>query len=324
MTDTAVSIENLHRYYGDVHALDGVSLAVGRGEIYGFLGPNGAGKTTLVRVLCTLLEPSSGTARVAGFNVVDDRSDVRLRTGVALQEVALDPRQTGVELLRLQGRLYGLSRAEIDGRLAALRDLIDIGEALDRQISTYSGGMRRRLDLGAALIHNPEVLFLDEPTAGLDPLSRRRVWEEIVRLNTELEVTIFLTTQYLDEADHLADRVGIIHEGRLVAEGTPEQLKGSIGNDVVAVRVHEAPDQIVARLLEIPGVESVERSAGELLVTAGDGASVVGPVAVALDRTGAVVRDITLRTASLDDVFFELTGGRIPGAETSTQEHSYE
>ena len=324
MTDTAVSIENLHRYYGDVHALDGVSLAVGRGEIYGFLGPNGAGKTTLVRVLCTLLEPSSGTARVAGFNVVDDRSDVRLRTGVALQEVALDPRQTGVELLKLQGRLYGLSRAEIDGRLAALRDLIDIGEALDRQISTYSGGMRRRLDLGAALIHNPEVLFLDEPTAGLDPLSRRRVWDEIVRLNTELEVTIFLTTQYLDEADHLADRVGIIHEGRLVAEGTPEQLKGSIGNDVVAVRVHEAPDQIVARLLEIPGVESVERSAGELLVTAGDGASVVGPVAVALDRTGAVVRDITLRTASLDDVFFELTGGRIPGPETSTQEHSYE
>lgn len=324
MTDTAVSIENLHHYYGEVHALDGVSLEVGRGEIYGFLGPNGAGKTTLVRVLCTLLEPSSGKARVAGFNVVDDRSDVRLRTGVALQEVALDPRQTGVELLKLQGRLYGLSRAEINGRLAALRDLIDIGEALDRQISTYSGGMRRRLDLGAALIHNPEVLFLDEPTAGLDPLSRRRVSDEIVRLNTELEVTIFLTTQYLDEADHLADRVGIIHEGRLVAEGTPEQLKGSIGNDVVAVRVHEAPDQIVARLLEIPGVESVERSAGELLVTAGDGASVVGPVAVALDRTGAVVRDITLRTASLDDVFFELTGGRIPGPETPTQEHSYE
>ena len=190
--------------------------------------------------------------------------------------------------------------------------LIDIGDALDRHISTYSGGMKRRLDLAAALVHNPEVLFLDEPTAGLDPLSRRRVWEEINRLNTDLGMTIFLTTQYLDEADELADRLGIINQGVLVAEGSPTDLKASIGKDVVVVRTEGVADQIVDRLLEIAGVQTIETSAEELLVAAENGSSVVGPIAVALDRFNVAVRDITLRTASLDDVFLELTGGRIP------------
>ena len=162
---------------------------------------------------------------------------VRLRIGVALQEAALDPKQTGIELLRLQGRLYGLSRTEIGRRLADLGQLIDIGDALDRPISTYSGGMKRRLDLAAALVHNPEVLFLDEPTTGLDPVSRARMWEEVRRLNRELDMTIFLTTQYLEEADELADRVGIINDGRLVAEGTPDELKRSVGSDVIVARV---------------------------------------------------------------------------------------
>jgi len=233
----AISAQGLVREFNGLTAVDHLDLDIGRGEIYGFLGPNGAGKSTTVRVLCTLLSPTAGRAVVAGYDVATQPGKVRLRIGVALQEAALDPKQTGIELLRLQGRLYGLSRSEIDGRLADLGQLIDIGDALGRPIKTYSGGMKRRLDLAAALVHNPEVLFLDEPTSGLDPVSRARMWEEVRRLNRELDMTIFLTTQYLEEADELADRVGIINDGRLVAQGTPDGLKRSIGNDLIVARL---------------------------------------------------------------------------------------
>ncbi|HEU4867153.1 MAG TPA: ATP-binding cassette domain-containing protein, partial [Actinomycetota bacterium] len=202
MDELAVQTEGLAKAYGDVHAVDGVDLEVERGEIYGFLGPNGAGKTTVIRMLSTLLAPTSGRAWVAGHNVVKHPDEVRLRIGLALQEAALDDKQTGIEILRLQGRLYGLRRSEIDARVKAITSLVDIGEALGRRIGTYSGGMKRRLDLAAALVHNPEVLFLDEPTTGLDPVSRTRVWEEVRHLNERLGMTIFLTTQYLQEADN--------------------------------------------------------------------------------------------------------------------------
>jgi ABC-2 type transport system ATP-binding protein len=234
---SAISVDGLVRRFDGVTAVDHVNLEVERGEIYGFLGPNGAGKSTMVRILCTLLTPTEGRAAVAGYDVAAEPGAVRLRIGVALQEAALDPKQTGVELLRLQGRLYGLSRAEINRRLGELAGLVDIGAALSRPIGTYSGGMRRRLDLAAALVHGPQVLFLDEPTTGLDPVSRARMWQEVRRLNREQGMTIFLTTQYLEEADELADRVGIIDGGRLVAEGTPEQLKRSVGNDVIVAQV---------------------------------------------------------------------------------------
>src|SRR5205814_570704 len=213
--------EGLVRTFDGVPAVDGLDLDIRQGEIYGFLGPNGAGKSTTVRVLCTLLAPSGGRAVVAGHDVAAEPGRVRLRIGVALQDAALDPKQTGEELLRLQGRLYGLTGREIDERLRHLTALVDIGDAVKRPIGTYSGGMRRRLDLAAALVHNPDVLFLDEPTTGLDPESRLRAWEEVQRLNDELGMTIFLTTQYLEEADELADRVGILNAGRLVAEATP-------------------------------------------------------------------------------------------------------
>src|SRR3984957_8742406 len=224
----AIVTKDLVRRFGATAAVDGVDLAVRQGEIYGFLGPNGAGKSSLVRMLCTLLRPSGGPAIVAGCDVIEQPAEVRVRIGVALQEAALDDRQSGRELLVLQGRLYGLRSAEIKRRLAEVLDLVDIGPAIDRRIGTYSGGMKRRLDLAAALIHNPQVLFLDEPTTGLDPSSRAGVWAEVRRLNVELGMTIFLTTQYLEEADALADRVGIISEGRLVAEGTPDALKHSV------------------------------------------------------------------------------------------------
>jgi ABC-2 type transport system ATP-binding protein len=309
--ESAITTEGLVRTFDGVQAVDGLDLDIRKGEIYGFLGPNGAGKTTTVRVLCTLLAPSAGRAVVAGHDVARDPGQVRLRIGVALQEVALDPKQTGEELLRLQGRLYGLSRAETDQRLSELSELVDIGEALGRRISTYSGGMRRRLDLAAALVHNPSVLFLDEPTTGLDPASRARVWEEVSRLNRELGMTIFLTTQYLEEADELAHRVGILNAGKLVAEGTPADLKRSIGNDLIIARVHGNPAAARAAVADVEGVKAVDARGNTLVVAAVNGAATIGPVAVALDGCGVTVTDLRLRTPTLDDVFLELTGSHI-------------
>ena len=309
---TAIRAEGLVRSFElGVAAVDGLDLDILRGEIYGFLGPNGAGKTTTVRMLCTLLAPTSGRAVVAGYNVVEHPGEVRLRIGAALQEVALDPRQTGRELLRLQGRLYGLSKAVTERRLDELGKLVDLGDALDRRIGTYSGGMRRRLDLAAALVHNPEVLFLDEPTTGLDPMSRTRVWDEVRRLNEELGVTIFLTTQYLEEADALAHRVGILNAGRLVAEGTPAELKRRVGNDVIISRLDGDAAAVRSAVGAVDGVEAVEAHGNELVVTATNGAASIGPVAVALDGCGVPVRDLTLRTPTLDDVFLELTGSHM-------------
>ncbi|HWM19873.1 MAG TPA: ATP-binding cassette domain-containing protein [Ilumatobacteraceae bacterium] len=308
---SAIRSTALVRQYGEVTAVDGVDLDVASGEIYGFLGPNGAGKSTMVRMLCTLLGPTSGSATVAGFDVVEDPASVRLRIGVALQEAALDPRQTGSELLRLQGLLYGLTRSDANRRVGELAELIDIGDALDRRISTYSGGMRRRLDLAAALVHNPQILFLDEPTTGLDPVSRAAVWEEVRRLNVDLGMTIFLTTQYLEEADVLADRVGIIDAGHLVAEGTPADLKKSIGTDVIVARLDRDASTVCSAIEQVPGVLSVEARGTELIVATSDGSATVSPVAVALSACDVTVRDLTLRTTSLDDVFLELTGNRL-------------
>ena len=316
---SAISVDGLVRRFDGVTAVDQVNLEVERGEIYGFLGPNGAGKSTTVRILCTLLTPTEGRAVVAGYDVAAEPGAVRLRIGVALQEAALDPKQTGVELLRLQGRLYGLSRAEINRRLGELAGLVDIGAALSRPIGTYSGGMRRRLDLAAALVHGPQVLFLDEPTTGLDPVSRARMWQEVRRLNREQGMTIFLTTQYLEEADELADRVGIIDGGRLVAEGSPEQLKRSIGNDVIVAQVDGHTQAGQAAVRTVPGVRGVEVHGSELWVTTGDGAAAVGPVAAALSRV-APVRNLTLRTTTLDDVFLELTGNHIRAADPESDQ----
>ena len=307
---SAVVVRDIHKAFGDLRAVDGVSLTVEPGEIYGFLGPNGAGKTTLIRMLTTLLLPTAGQALVAGYDVTTHQHEVRIRIGVAQQDAALNPKQTGTELLRLQGKLYGLTTREIDTRLGEVGELIDIGDALDRRIATYSGGMKRRLDLAAALMHNPEILFLDEPTTGLDPVSRAKVWEEVRRLNTQLGMTIFLTTQYLEEADELADRVGIINQGKLVAQGTPEALKRSIGADVIEARVSDI--QLAKSAVQgISGITDVEAGGDELLIAAADGAAVVGQVAVALNSSGVDLHSLTLRTPTLDDVFFEVTGAHI-------------
>jgi ABC-2 type transport system ATP-binding protein len=310
-TEYAIYADALVRHFSGRRAVDEVDLQIPAGEIYGFLGPNGAGKSTTVRMLCTLLAPTGGRALVAGHDVASQPGHVRLSIGVALQEAALDPKQTGNELLNLQGRLYGLSGRALSRRLAELGELIELDDALDRQIGTYSGGMQRRLDLAAALVHNPQILFLDEPTTGLDPASRARVWAEIRRLNQQLGMTIFLTTQYLEEADELAHRVGIIDRGRIVAEGTPEQLKRSVGTDVIVARVAGDAEAARPRLAAIPGVLGVEAHGHELVISTSNGTEAISPAAVALAGSNMTVRDLTLRTPTLDDVFLELTGTHI-------------
>lgn len=314
-----IETKGLVRQFGNSRAVDDVNLFVKPGEIYGFLGPNGAGKSTVVRMLTTLLLPSSGTATVAGFDVVKSATEVRLRIGAALQEAALDNKQTGRELLDLQGRLYGLNGSITKKRIDELLELVDIGSSVDRLIETYSGGMKRRLDLAAALIHNPAILFLDEPTTGLDPISRSKVWEEIRRINHDIGMTIFLTTQYLDEADQLAHRVGIINHGKIVAEDKPDILKKSVGSDVILVTLKDRIGAAVELCSRLPLVKSVESHGDNLTVSVNNGAQAIGPIAIALNESGIPIDEITLRTPTLDDVFLHFTGLRL-AEETQAEE----
>ena len=315
MNDYAVEANGLTRHFGSVKAVDAIDLAVSNGEIYGFLGPNGAGKTTVLRMLTTLLLPTAGSARVAGHDVVSEPNAVRIRIGAALQEAALDAKQTGRELLRLQARLYGLRGKDVKRRVEEMADLVDIGDAIDRLVGTYSGGMKRRLDLAAGLIHGPRILFLDEPTTGLDPISRARVWDEVRRVNDDLGVTVFLTTQYLEEADHLARRVGIIDEGRIVAEGSPSELKRAIGSDVIIAKIDGEMADAAQVCERLPGVSNVSVHADELTLSVADGARLIGPAAIALNDHGANVQELVLRTPTLDDVFLHYTGARLGATE---------
>ncbi len=319
MTSSASAIEarGLVRRFGDKEAVAGIDITVATGEIFGFLGPNGAGKSTTVRMLTTLLAPSDGTATVAGFDIDSEAAEVRLRIGVALQDAALDPKQTGRELLDMQGRLYGLPKDVRLRRVDELLQLVNIGVSIDDRIATYSGGMKRRLDLAAALVHQPEVLFLDEPTTGLDPTSRAAVWEEVRYLNKQLGITIFLTTQYLEEADELADRVGIIARGRIVAEGTPDELKRSIGADVIIAKVGSGDGARAAHALSaLADLDSVEVSGDQLIIATAHGASAISPVAVTLANNSIKVSELTLRTPTLDDVFLHTTGTRMDADES--------
>jgi ABC-2 type transport system ATP-binding protein len=303
----AVHAEGLTRQYGDRTAVDALDLSIPEGEIYGFLGPNGAGKSTAVKMLCTLLRPTRGRAVVAGHDVEHDPQSTRRRIGVALQDVALDEGQTGRELLTLQARLYGLRGGQVRRRVDEVLGLVDIGTAIDRRVGTYSGGMKRRLDLALALVHGPAVLFLDEPTTGLDPESRRAVWSEIRHLNTEVGMTIFLTTQYLEEADALADRAGVLRSGTLVAEGTPAQLKRTIGHDQIVVEVEGYDPAALDRLDELKLVTAVQTQGERLIVSTVDGGRTIAPVAQVLGASTMTVRCMTVTSPSLDDVVIALT-----------------
>ena len=300
-------------FKGGVEAVRAIDLDVAEGEVFGFLGPNGAGKTTTVRMLCTLLPPTAGAARVAGVDVVGDAAEVRRRIGVALQEIGLDPVQTGRELLELQCGLYGIRGGAVRERAAELLALVGLTEAADRRTKTYSGGMKRRLDLASALVHSPKVLFLDEPTTGLDPASRLTVWEELRRINAS-GTTVFLTTQYLEEADQLCDRLAIIDAGRIVADGTPERLKAEMGRDVVSLALDGADAAATeAAIGDLRGLERVIAEPDGLALYVEDGAASIAEIVRRLDREDIQVGAISVARPSLDDVFLEATGRRLEG-----------
>jgi len=308
----AIEVDNLQRRFGDeVYAVQGIDLHVDEGEIYAFLGPNGAGKTTTVRMLTTLLRPTAGTARVAGYDVVHDASDVRRAIGVALQEAALDPLMTGRELMRLSAVLHGIRGKESRDRADDLLARVGLTGAADRRIGTYSGGMRRRLDLGTALVHEPRVLFLDEPTTGLDPVSRASIWDEVRKLNDE-GTTVFLTTQYLEEADQLADRVGIIAGGRMAAEGTPASLKAEVGVPRLEVAIARGDIAAAEEVLGRHG-ELLPTRAGTVMITLPGGASEVAGIVRALDDAGLPVESLDVVQPTLDDVFVVKTGRSLEG-----------
>ena len=308
----------VRRYRGaGTNSVDGIDLAVLRGEVFGFLGPNGAGKTTTVRMLCTLLPVTSGTAFVAGVDVRARPAEVRRRIGVALQEVGLDPTQTGRELLELQCGLYAVPAPR--DRAAELLTLVGLADAADRVVKTYSGGMKRRLDLATALVHAPDVLFLDEPTTGLDPASRLTVWDEVRRISAS-GTTVFLTTQYLEEADQLCERLAIIDDGRIAVEGTPDTLKAELGHDVVSIAVPRTQadpahlDKAQAAMAGMRGLDHVTGTADGLVVYVDDGARSVAEIVRRLGKAGVRPGAITVDRPSLDDVFLAATGRRIEGS----------
>jgi ABC-2 type transport system ATP-binding protein len=318
MSDREIIVENLVKHYpGDVKAVDGISLKVESGSIFGFLGPNGAGKSTTIKILTTLALPSSGRAAVGGFDVVGEAERVRRIAGVALQDIGIDPLMKPLELLSLQGQLFGASRAQARARAHELLDLVQLADAADRRAGTYSGGMRRRLDLAMALVHQPKILFLDEPTTGLDPASRRDVWAEVRRLNSELGITIFLTTQYLEEADELAEIVAIIDNGRIATEGSPARLKASLGGESINLLfdTRELAEKARSELIGMGDHLQLDRDMVRLYMSRAS--ELIPAVLNRLQQANLSPISLTLTQPSLDDVFLQVTGQRLDTGDGS-------
>lgn len=309
-----VARELVKHFAGDIRAVDGIDLAIPEGKLFAFLGPNGSGKTTTVRILTTLLRPTGGYAEVDGLDVTREPGLVRQRVGVALQEAGLDDNQTGRELLELQGRLYRLSGREARQRATQLLGVVDLLDSADRRVKTYSGGMQRRLDLAAALMHYPRIVFLDEPTTGLDPISRETIWRYVRELNEKEGVTFFLTTQYLEEADRLADEVAIMNAGRIVAQGSPNELKAAIGTDVVTVRLQGDGDAVARAekaLGRLDGAREVKALEDSVVVYVDEGQRETARIVLLLDEASVQVEEVTLSRPTLDDVFLRKTGHHI-------------
>jgi ABC-2 type transport system ATP-binding protein len=319
MTNRDIVAEGLVKQYGTFRAVDGVSFHVHSGEIYGFLGPNGAGKSTTISMLTTLGLPTSGRATVGGYDVVTQAGEVRQVAGVALQEIGLDPLMKSTELLTIQGRVFGLSGKQAQARAKELLEIVKLSEFTDRPVGKYSGGMRRRLDLALALVHEPAVLFLDEPTTGLDPTSRRDIWNEVQRLNKQLGMTIFLTTQYLEEADQLADRIAIISGGKIAVEGKPQELKAQLGGDAINVTfdsqetVHRAQQTIQ----DMAQRTQVDRETLRLYLS--NAAAAVPAVVNRFQDAGLTPLTLTVSQPTLDDVFIQVTGERF-SADTNREQ----
>ncbi len=305
-------------YKGGTRAVDGVSFTVAEGEFFGFLGPNGAGKTTTIRILATLLRPTSGSAKVSGIDVLAHPGEVRREVGFAMQTVAVDPLATGRENLELIGRLRRVPASELQGRIDELLVLMKLTESQKKVVGTYSGGMKRRLDLATALLHRPKVLFLDEPTEGLDPQSRNALWEELESVNRS-GTTMFLTTHYMEEADRLCKRIAIVDEGKIVVEGTPAELKRTVGNDVVELQLEaDSPNELerqrsgIGRMLEgFEPVAEIKSSPAGVQLYVSDAAAAIPELVRRLDGDGIRIGALTMHQPSLDDVFMRYTGKTI-------------
>lgn len=320
--ELAIEAEQLVKSYPpDVRALDGLSLSVRAGTIFGLLGPNGAGKSTTVRVLTTLTRPDSGAARVAGIDVLADPVGVRRRIGVVGQKHGADPEATGRENLVLQGEFHGISGSELRRRVAESLERLGLAEAAQRQVKTYSGGMQRRLDIAMGLLHRPQVLFLDEPTTGLDPGARAEMWREIERLASEDQMTILLTTHYLEEADRLASQLAIVDRGRIVVEGTPERLKSDLLGDRIQVELADLNDAGArGALVSVGGISDVNLEGRTLRARARDGGAAIPAVLAALDAHGVKATSVTLARPSLDDVYLKHAGRSFHRADSDLQQ----
>lgn len=309
MSNREIVVDSLSKQYSeDVLAVDNISLKVESGQIYGFLGPNGAGKSTTIKILTSLALPTSGSATVGGYDVVSEADQVRRIMGVALQDIGLDSLMKSMELLTLQGQLFGAKRSQAESRAKELVELVGLTDAMDRRVGTYSGGMRRRLDLALALVHKPEVLFLDEPTTGLDPASRRDLWLEVKRLNRDYGMTIFLTTQYLEEADELADIVAIINDGRIVKTGSPALLKAGVGKESINISfdTRERAEIASATLMNMAELVQTDRDMVRLYMD--HAAQMIPAVVNRLQQADINPISLTLTQPTLDDVFLQVTG----------------
>ncbi len=310
--DSAIEAQGLtKRYDEEVLAVDGVDLAIATNSIYALLGPNGAGKTTTVSMLTTLVAPTGGSAKVAGFDVVEQAADVRAHIGVTFQEIVLDPDLTGRQSLDFHGRLYKMPKSQRDAKIKELLQLVELEDSADRRTNTYSGGMKRRLELARGLMTEPDVLFLDEPTQGLDPQNRANIWEYIRTLQAETNITLLLTTHYMDEAEALADRVGIIDHGRLVAEGTPREFIRQMGAEVFHIEGSGSQAAFISRLKELPFVQTIDDSGGMLQVGVSEGSGRLVEIVKLSQDTGFHVEDVSLAKPTLGDVFLKYTGRQL-------------
>jgi ABC-2 type transport system ATP-binding protein len=304
----AIAVRDLRKVFDGIRAVDGVSFEVERGEVFGFLGPNGAGKTTTISMLCTLLRPTGGRAMVWGHDAFAAPDSVRSSIGIVFQDQSTDEELTGHENMWFHGRLYKMESAQMEERIAELLRMVELDDRKDDLVKTYSGGMKRRLEIARGLLHHPKVLFLDEPTLGLDPQTRRHIWDYIQRLNRQERVTIFLTTHYMDEADALCDRIAIIDKGRIVAMDTPERLKESMGGDVVHLKMPECTEECMEALREVPGVRSVETQEDGLLLGVDKGARTIPLIFDAVRSQDLRVESVMLKEPTLEDVFIKHTG----------------
>jgi ABC-2 type transport system ATP-binding protein len=308
---SAIKITDLSKKFDGLVAVDKVSLEIKEGELFGLLGPNGAGKTTMISMLCTILRPTSGTATVWNNDIIKEQDNVRKSIGIVFQDPSLDDVLTGRENLQFHGRLYKVPKKTMNERMGGLLELMELSDRADDPVKTYSGGMRRRLEITRGLLHHPKVLFLDEPTLGLDPQTRRHIWEYIEKLNKNEKVTMMLTTHYMDEADYLCDRIAIIDHGKIVVEGSPTSLKGSLGGDVITLATSAKDEMLKESLLRIKNVKSVDFVKDAIRLTASKGETVI-PEAMNIAREyGIEVNSVSLHGPTLEDVFIKFTGRRL-------------